>query len=358
MKLLNTYNFLFLLVILIMFVFYNFVFDGSNTSFLSMGFKFMYIFSCLNFIKILVLNFFPKKFHSWTIQIHSAILICYFLYLGNFIGVFMLSVAYCFPNLTGKLQTHSESGDSSSVTAKGGAGNQAGSEGSLQQSIYVGKGASVDVINIGDPYGVGNGLAGGALLTAGIIAATLPTPPAKLGALAIGSVTALSLTNGGNALKQLNQTFSELGPIVKESLRSSQSDLHRQGSGSGFPSSTSINSIAEQSIIEKLKNFFTPTIVNNPLTDFSSHCAILLGIVLVLNLYVLLTITFRDPIVQKLTEKLSKYGKIGFFITKYIELATSFNRYVLIMALAWCIFILYVLINWMGFFGSIDFISK
>lgn len=137
MKLLNTCNFLFLLVISLMFFFYNFEFYGSDTNFLFMVLKFMLVLSCLNFVKILLLNFFPKKYHSWVIKIHFAILICYFLYLGNFIGVFTLSVAYCLPNLSGTLKNASESRDNNSITAKGGSGNQFGTEQSVPQTLHV-----------------------------------------------------------------------------------------------------------------------------------------------------------------------------------------------------------------------------
>ncbi len=321
--------------------------------------KFMLVLSCLNFVKILLLNFFPKKYHSWVIKIHSAILICYFLYLGNFIGVFTVSVVYCLPNLSGTLKNASESRDNNSITAKNGSGNQSGTEDSVQQTLHVQNNPTVGTINMGDPNAAGNLLAGGAMAAGLTIAVTMPGGAVpKVAALAISSITAIGLANGGSALRELNQTFNEIAPIIQDALRDPQSSLYKHGSGSGFPSSPVANSVSETGIVEKLSDFVTPTVVNNPIVDFSSHFSLLLGIVLVLNLYVLLTLTFRDPIVQKITEKLSKYGKIGFVITKYIEFLTTFNRYVLIMALAWCISVLYVLITWMGILGSMSFLSR
>ncbi len=264
-----------------------------------------------------------------------------------------------FRNLSGTLKNASESRDNNSITAKNGSGNQSGTEDSVQQTLHVQNNPTVGTINMGDPNAAGNLLAGGAMAAGLTIAVTMPGGAVpKVAALAISSITAIGLANGGSALRELNQTFNEIAPIIQDALRDPQSSLYKHGSGSGFPSSPVANSVSETGIVEKLSDFVTPTVVNNPIVDFSSHFSLLLGIVLVLNLYVLLTLTFRDPIVQKITEKLSKYGKIGFVITKYIEFLTTFNRYVLIMALAWCISVLYVLITWMGILGSMSFLSR
>lgn len=312
----------------------------------------MLFFTTLFFIKTCILKKISSKFHYLVNNSYFALLFCYFMYCGNFLGLVGVTSAYCLSTLSGTLEHKSESSQNSSVYSKGGTKSQTGSEGSMQQSGIVEKGSNVESIhntnNSNNVYADASNtvLAMGAISAIISIGVSSPSIPVRVASITATAVVALGASNGEGALREMGNVLPAVNDIVGRSLE-------RQLIGSGFPGESVANSSIESSTLDKLKNFFDPTLTNNPFYDFSHSCAMLLGVVLIINLYIAFNLLLREPIVEKLTQKLKNYGKIGFIAIKYLEFLTAANRVTLILMLCCCSCILYLLINWMFVLGTL-----
>ena len=175
-------------------------------------------------------------------------------------------------------------------------------------------------------------------------------------------MSALAIANNGAATKNMQDMFGELSPAVSKAVQKAMetntnpTPWQNPGLNPWQGPSTGLKPNAIEAFILKVKAYLLPShIVNNPMSDFAFYTSVLLVGIIFINLYVLLSIAFRNPLVQKLVDKLANYGKIGHYVAKYLLFTTRYNRYVCIIFLAYSIFLAIIIIYFLAPIGRLHF---